>query len=126
MRMSSLLLTAAVAGLMGGTLQLANAAVAGDTPVTTDAATPAEKHACKGMNSCKGKGGCKTETTDAGKNACKGHGGCATVKHECKGHNECKAMGGCKTAEHACAGMNECKGKGGCKLPKEAKDAKKS
>ncbi len=35
-------------------------------------------------------------------------------KHGCKGKNECKGKGGCKTDKHACKGKNDCKGQGGC------------
>ena len=90
---SSLVLTAAFTGLLGGTMTRLNAstvssgsgqglsassAVAGQSSGTIWNAKK-EKHACKGQNSCKGKGGCKTG--DAG----------------CKGQNTCKGKGGCKT-----------------------------
>jgi len=62
----SLLLVAAVSGLMTG----ANApSFAGDLAAngTTASNDAGAKHACKGLNECKGKGGCKVgevEKTD--------------------------------------------------------------
>ena len=92
---SSLVLTAAFTGLLGGTM--ARAATVSNTgrssseltsassaisPVAGQAAADkVEKHACKGLNSCKGKGGCKSGDNGCkGKNSCKGKGGCATDK----------------------------------------------
>jgi hypothetical protein len=104
-------------GVAGGVIagsQLQGSVFAADAA----APAPAEKHACKGLNSCHGKGGCKAgDGGCAGKNSCKGKGGCATAKHDCKGHNECKSQGGCKSGDAGCAGKNSCKGKGGCKTP---------
>ena len=91
----SLLLTAAVTGLLGGTaarLQAAPApAPAGTTTVNAAKANAGKvsftnvsqddktKHSCKGKNDCKGQGGCKAGDNGCkGKNSCKGHGGCAT------------------------------------------------
>ncbi len=76
MKTSSILLSAAVAGI---TMGIAACASAG-TPQAqgSEAVTAADKHACKGQNACKGQGGCKTET------------------HACKGQNACKGQGGCK------------------------------
>lgn len=90
---SSLVLTAAFAGLLTGTASRVSAALAyepadgsdsgikiglvGDLAATVEAKK--EKHACKGMNSCKGKGGCSSGDAGCkGKNTCKGKGGCAT------------------------------------------------
>lgn len=83
--MKSICLTAAVAGLLGGTTirmqaqpvvghaSEANFAVAsgiaGAASQAPDTAKP--KHACKGQNACKGQG------ADS-KNSCKGKGSCAT------------------------------------------------
>jgi hypothetical protein len=90
---SSLVLTAALAGLLGGTVARAATVVgagrssaeltstsSGISPDAGQAANgPVEKHACKGLNSCKGKGGCKSSDNGCkGKNSCKGKGGCAT------------------------------------------------
>ena len=69
---SSMVLTAAFAGLLGGTMNRVNAApVTGNTGISMSsaAALPGtaagfadpDKHACKGKNSCKGKGGCATD-----------------------------------------------------------------
>ncbi len=80
---SSLILTAAFTGLLGGTV--ARAATSGNTSSSIGAIAgqaaddKVEKHACKGLNSCKGKGGCKSSDNGCkGKNSCKGKGGCAT------------------------------------------------
>lgn len=90
---SSLVLTAAFTGLLGGTVaraatltnagsassELTSASSAIGSIAGQAAADPVEKHACKGLNSCKGKGGCKTGDNGCkGKNSCKGKGGCAT------------------------------------------------
>jgi hypothetical protein len=86
----SMVLTAAFAGLLGGTMNRVNAApVSGSsgTNISASSAMPgqstgfadAEKHACKGKNSCKGNGGCSAGDNGCkGKNSCKGKGGCAT------------------------------------------------
>jgi hypothetical protein len=80
---SSLLLTAAFTGLLGGTVARSAAAANGSSvinPIAGQAAADkVEKHGCKGLNSCKGKGGCKSSDNGCkGKNSCKGKGGCAT------------------------------------------------
>ena len=87
---SSLVLTAAFAGLVGGTMNRVNAApVNGHSginlassvalPGTTPGFADTAKHACKGKNSCKGQGGCASGDNGCkGKNSCKGKGGCAT------------------------------------------------
>jgi hypothetical protein len=87
---SSMVLTAAFAGLLGGTMNRVNAApVNGSTGINMSIASALpgqasnfadpEKHACKGKNSCKGNGGCSTGDNGCkGKNSCKGKGGCAT------------------------------------------------
>jgi hypothetical protein len=82
-RKNSLLLTAAFAGLVGGTLvRAAQATPAGsDSQVhagqqADDKKKEIEKHACKGLNSCKGNGGGSKK--EYGKNSCKGQGACAT------------------------------------------------
>jgi hypothetical protein len=38
----------------------------------------------------------------------------STSKHSCKGQNDCKGQGGCKSSDNGCSGKNSCKGKGGC------------
>jgi hypothetical protein len=88
---SSLVLTAAFTGLLGGTVAraatVANTSGAGlssassvISPIAGQAAAgEVEKHACKGLNSCKGRGGCSSSDNGCkGKNSCKGKGGCAT------------------------------------------------
>ena len=79
---TSLVLTAAFAGLVGG----ATARAARPLPAHLNLAPvpelvaaekkEIEKHACKGLNSCKGNGGGSKK--EWGKNSCKGKGGCAT------------------------------------------------
>jgi hypothetical protein len=93
MSKSSLALTAAFTGLLGGTAARAatladggrpgaelTSAISAISPIAGQAADkPVEKHACKGLNSCKGKGGCSSSDNGCkGKNSCKGKGGCAT------------------------------------------------
>jgi hypothetical protein len=78
----SLVLAAAVAGLLGGTAVRVNAQSTQNAPTTAQAgvlvaqATEPAKHACKGKNDCKGQGG--GDAKHAGKNSCKGKGACAT------------------------------------------------
>jgi hypothetical protein len=79
---SSLALTAAFAGLLGGTaaraaqpLPTADNAISAGLFADKKAAA-VEKHACKGLNSCKGNGG--GDKSQWGKNECKGKGACAT------------------------------------------------
>ena len=86
--MKTLVLTAAISGLLGGASAATN-----PTPQTSPEKSvgatnvklakvsfaDADKHSCKGKNSCKGQGGCKTGDNGCkGKNSCKGKGGCAT------------------------------------------------
>jgi hypothetical protein len=74
----SLLLGAAVAGMMGaGTLMTASSAVAADKAVTTG-------H-CMGANACAGKGACAQAPQHdcATKNGCKGKGYTETTKADC-------------------------------------------
>ena len=91
---SSLVLTAAFTGLLGGTMTRLNASTVstGNSGQRVSASNSLagqsagsifeakkDKHACKGQNSCKGKGGCKAGDNGCkGKNSCKGKGGCAT------------------------------------------------
>lgn len=95
----TLVIGAALAGLLGGTAARANDTMEKDAKSAKsntkawkgksagDDAKPSDKkdgkhgktHACKGQNKCKGKGGCKTgDNGCTGKNSCKGKGGCAT------------------------------------------------
>jgi hypothetical protein len=83
---NSFVLTAAFAGLIGGTAaRAARPLPAGSDPsvasgFSADTALAEkkeiERHACKGLNSCKGNGGGSKK--EWGKNSCKGKGGCAT------------------------------------------------
>jgi hypothetical protein len=86
---SSLVIAAAFAGLLGGTVARVNAEPLGTTggvggnggnkATKSTKASKMEKHACAGKNSCSGKGGCKTGDNGCkAKNSCKGKGGCAT------------------------------------------------
>ena len=85
---SSLVIAAAFAGLLGGTVARVNAEPLnggnggnGGSKATkaTKSSSKVEKHACAGKNSCKGKGGCKTGDNGCkAKNSCSGKGGCAT------------------------------------------------
>jgi hypothetical protein len=93
---SAMLLTAALTGLMGGTV----AAHAATT--SSNANNPTVKAAKAGLR-----------YTNADKPA----------KHSCKGKNDCKGQGGCKSSDNGCKAKNSCKGKGGCatdgsKMPK--------
>jgi hypothetical protein len=78
----SLAVTAALAGLVGGTAARAAQPISQVNPVFSlgmaadDKKAEVEKHACKGMNSCKGQGGGSKK--EWGKNECKGKGACAT------------------------------------------------
>jgi hypothetical protein len=87
--LNALLLSAALTGLVGGTMAAAQpvangagqnsakASTAGVRLIGQD--TKTDKHSCKGKNDCKGKGGCKASDNGCkGKNSCKGKGGCAT------------------------------------------------
>ncbi len=88
----SLLMTAAMSGLLTG----ATTTLSASTPSTNTGATSltralglsssssyddpkTDKNACKGQNSCKGKGGCKSGDNGCkAQNSCQGKGGCAT------------------------------------------------
>jgi hypothetical protein len=85
---NALLLSAALTGLVGGTVA-AHAATSGPAAKNSSvkavnaglryASADADKHSCKGKNDCKGQGGCKSSDNGCkGKNSCKGKGGCAT------------------------------------------------
>jgi hypothetical protein len=94
---NAMLLTAALAGLAGG---------------TTIAAHAASQSAAQANSAKVVKAGLRY----AGANA-------ADDKHSCKGKNDCKGTGGCKSSDNGCKGKNSCKGKGGCatdgsKMPK--------
>jgi hypothetical protein len=85
---NALLLSAALAGLAGGSAVPAHAATQGTTTAS----------AAKLL-----KAGLRYDGTNAD-----------TAKHSCKGKNDCKGQGGCKSSDNGCKGKNSCKGKGGC------------
>jgi hypothetical protein len=94
-QLNALLLTAALSGLIGGT-------------VAAQAATTGTSNQ-----------GSSVKATKAGLR----YTGQDTTKHSCKGKNDCKGQGGCKSSDNGCKGKNSCKGKGGCatdgsKMPK--------
>jgi hypothetical protein len=96
-QLNAMLLTAALAGLVGGTSVAAHAAT---LPSPT-------AHSAKIM-----KAGLRYSSSNS-----------ATAKHSCKGKNDCKGQGGCKSSDNGCKAKNSCKGKGGCatdgsKMPK--------
>ncbi len=84
--MKTLMITAAVSGLLGGSTARLQAQPLNGAHLTSTRASllssldaTTDKHSCKGKNSCKGQGGCKAgDNGCAGKNSCKGKGGCAT------------------------------------------------
>lgn len=88
MKLKSLMVAAAVSGLMSGTTALQAATTSSTSPVVqaghatlgnSSHASQVAKHACKGQNDCKGQGGCKSGDNGCkAKNSCKGKGGCAT------------------------------------------------
>ncbi len=84
---NAMLLTAALTGLMGGT-------------VAAHATTP-------GTSS-------KNTTVKAANVGLRYAGQDKPAKHSCKGKNDCKGQGGCKSSDQGCKGKNSCKGKGGC------------
>jgi len=88
-QLNAVLLSAALAGLSGGSAVAAHAATQGRTTANAAKVMKAglrsntnfddNKHSCKGKNDCKGQGGCKSgDNGCSGKNSCKGKGGCAT------------------------------------------------
>lgn len=83
--MKSLMVAAAVSGLMSGAATMQAA--------TTSTTNPVVK---------------------VGKASFGSHLQQSTTKHGCKGQNDCKGQGGCKSSDNGCKGKNSCKGKGGC------------
>jgi hypothetical protein len=83
---NALLLTAALAGLTGGTAVAAHAQNS-TQPNTVKVAKAGLRYTGFGQD---------------------------TSKHSCKGKNDCKGQGGCKSSDNGCKGKNSCKGKGGC------------
>jgi hypothetical protein len=97
----TLILTAAVTGLFGGTSSRLNA-----QPVSQPNG-PASVSASSSVGTAVHL---KSSFQDTG-------------KHSCKGKNDCKGQGGCKSSDNGCKAKNSCKGKGGCatdgsKMPK--------
>ncbi|MGA7234443.1 MAG: hypothetical protein WBY44_02110 [Bryobacteraceae bacterium] len=91
---SSLVLTAAMTGLLGGTIaRAATPTQDSSSQSSKPAKNKVEKHACAGKNSCKGNGGCATDGSKSNKAAAAG----ITEKHSCAGKNSCKGLGGCAT-----------------------------
>jgi hypothetical protein len=86
-QLNAMLLTAALSGLIGGT-------------VAAHAATPGS--AAQGVSAKVAKAGFRLTNQDK------------PAKHSCKGKNDCKGQGGCKSGDNGCSGKNSCKGKGGC------------
>lgn len=84
--LNTLLLSAALTGLIGGTTIAAQAGPASMNGTTVKAA----------------KAGLRYASADK------------PAKHSCKGKNDCKGQGGCKSSDNGCKGKNSCKGKGGC------------
>ena len=90
-QINALLLSAALAGLTGG------------TAVAVHAQTNAS-----GQNGARAT---SANVMSAGQRATRV---ADTAKHSCKGKNDCKGQGGCKSSDNGCKGKNSCKGKGGC------------
>lgn len=92
--LKSLMIAAAVSGLLGGTAARINAAEA--VPQSSGSATMSSK------------------VVKAGKVAFRNVSDDTKDKHSCKGKNDCKGQGGCKAGDNGCKAKNSCKGKGGC------------
>jgi hypothetical protein len=90
----TMMLTAAVSGLLGGTAARLQAAQTTQTPEAKATVTAS-----------------KAKTGKASFNKV---GFDDKDKHSCKGKNDCKGQGGCKAGDNGCKGKNSCKGKGGC------------
>ncbi len=90
--MKTLVLTAAVTGLLSGTTTRLQAQT-----------TPAHSNAKASVSQSKAGVRLISSTNDDDKS-----------KHSCKGKNDCKGQGGCKSSDNGCKGKNSCKGKGGC------------
>jgi hypothetical protein len=88
--MKSLLMTAAMSGLLTG----ATTTLAASTSTNTGA--PSSISRALGLSASSNFDDSKTE------------------KHACKGQNSCKGKGGCKAGDNGCKAQNSCKGKGGC------------
>jgi hypothetical protein len=91
-KFNALLLSAALAGLAGGTTIAAHASTNGSSTASS-------------------QNGVRAKVLKAG---LRYSGSADTAKHSCKGKNDCKGQGGCKSGDNGCKGKNSCKGKGGC------------
>jgi hypothetical protein len=93
--MKTMMITAAVSGLLGG--------------------TAARLQASPASPSTDGSAKISAAQTSAGKvSFAKAFADDQSSKHSCKGKNDCKGQGGCKASDNGCKGKNSCKGKGGC------------
>ncbi len=92
----TVLVAAAMTGIVAGCMISSNYAKADDNSVTNAPSTSAP--------------GTNAPTGDAG-------------KHDCQGKNTCKGQGGCKSSDKGCKGMNTCSGKGGCNTKGSCKAA---
>ncbi|MGI8959313.1 MAG: hypothetical protein ACR2IV_06070 [Bryobacteraceae bacterium] len=93
--MKTMMLTAAISGLLGGTAARLQATPTTPAPEGTSKVSASDANAGK---------------VSFAKLAQDGQ----TDKHSCKGKNDCKGKGGCKSSANGCKGKNDCKGKGGC------------
>jgi hypothetical protein len=92
--LKTMMITAAVSGLLGGTTAKLQAAQTMPAPEGTIKASAGKANTGKVSYS-------KASYDDQD-------------KHSCKGKNDCKGKGGCKSSDNGCKGKNDCKGKGGC------------
>ncbi|HEX3685625.1 MAG TPA: hypothetical protein VHU83_24030 [Bryobacteraceae bacterium] len=92
--MKTMMLTAAVSGLLGGT--------AARLQATQTTPTPESRATVRASQTNTGKLSVSRVAYDE------------KDKHSCKGKNDCKGEGGCKSSANGCKGKNDCKGKGGC------------
>lgn len=92
--MKTMMLTAAISGLLGGSAASLQATQTTPTPGRT------AKVSARTQNT--GKVSYNKVSYDD------------KDKHSCKGKNDCKGQGGCKSSDNGCKGKNDCKGKGGC------------
>ena len=85
MKSNALLASAAIAGLISGSMATQVRAESNNSaqivnPGTSLQSLVADSNSCKGQNTCKGKGGCKSSDNGCkGKNSCKGKGGCKST-----------------------------------------------
>jgi hypothetical protein len=90
MKKNSVLLSAAIAGIMGAASAFAADTVApnaapGKTALPAAARAVDTQGHCMGANACKGKSACATATSGcSGQNACKGKGFTETSKSDCE------------------------------------------